>query len=89
VKFCHQNAYEIKNRVVIRNEDRCIGCRLCAVLCPYNAVTTLHDEIIKCDQCEGDPVCVKYCSTGAIQYQDETEELEKRRKAMAERFLAV
>jgi hypothetical protein len=34
-------------------------------------------------------MCVKYCSTSAIQYLDETEELEKRRKAMAERFLEI
>ena len=89
LKFCHQNAYEIKDGVVIRDPDRCIGCRLCAVLCPYNAVTTIDDEIIKCDLCDGDPKCVKYCSTGAIEYLDETEELEKRRKKMAERFLEI
>ena len=65
LKFCHQNAYEIKDGVIIRDEDRCIGCRLCAVICPYNAVTTIDDEIIKCDLCGGDPMCVKYCSTEA------------------------
>jgi Fe-S-cluster-containing hydrogenase component 2 len=52
-------------------------------------VTTIDDEIIKCDLCDGDPKCVKYCSTGAIEYLDETEELEKRRKEMAERFLEI
>ena len=54
----HQNAYKIEDGVIIRDEDKCIGCRLCAVLCPYNAVTTLDDEIIKCDLCDGDPKCV-------------------------------
>ena len=58
-------------------------------MCPYNAVTTIDDEIIKCDLCDGDPKCVKYCSTGAIQYLDETDELEKRRKEMAEKFLEI
>jgi Fe-S-cluster-containing hydrogenase component 2 len=85
-KYCHQNAYEIKDGIIIRREDKCIGCRLCAVMCPYNAITTLGKEIIKCDLCNGDPVCVRYCSTGAIQYLEETEELERRRKEMAERL---
>ncbi|MBU0497572.1 MAG: 4Fe-4S dicluster domain-containing protein [Candidatus Thermoplasmatota archaeon] len=88
-KFCHQNAYFIKDGVVLHNEDKCVGCRLCAVLCPYNAITTLNSEIIKCDLCDGDPQCVKYCSTQAIQYLEETDELEKRRKKMAEHFLAI
>jgi len=89
LKYCHQNAYEIVDGVVIRDPDRCIGCRMCAVLCPYNAITAIEGEIIKCDLCGGDPKCVKYCSTGAIEYLDETDELEARRKAMAERILEI
>lgn len=89
LKFCHQNAYSIENGVVVKDDDRCISCRMCAVLCPYNAITTMDGEIIKCDLCDGDPKCVKYCSTGAVQYLDETEELEKRRKALAEKVLKI
>lgn len=89
LKFCHQNAYTISDGVVVRDEDRCIGCRMCAVLCPYNAITTFEGEIIKCDLCGGDPMCVRYCSTGAIEYIDETEELERRRKDMAEQLAAT
>ena len=90
MKFCHQNAYSIdEDGVVIRDDDKCIGCRMCAVLCPYNAITTLDGEIIKCDLCDGDPKCVKYCSTEALQYLEETEDLEKRRREMAERMLDI
>jgi Fe-S-cluster-containing hydrogenase component 2 len=89
LKYCHQNAYEIVDGVVVRDPDRCIGCRMCAVLCPYNAISAIDGEIIKCDLCDGDPKCVKYCSTGAIQYLDETDELEVRRKEMAERVLGI
>jgi Fe-S-cluster-containing hydrogenase component 2 len=89
LKYCHQNAYSIEDGIVVKDDDRCIGCRMCAVFCPYNAVTTLDGEVIKCDLCDGDPKCVKYCSTSAIQYLDETEELEKRRKALAEKVLEL
>ncbi len=43
---------------------------------PYNAISVLDGEVVKCDLCGGDPKCVKYCSTGAIQYLEETEERE-------------
>ncbi len=86
LKYCHQNAYSIQDGIVVRDEDRCIGCRMCAVLCPYNAITSFEGEIIKCDLCDGDPICIKYCSTGAIAYLDETAELEGRRKDMADKL---
>jgi Fe-S-cluster-containing hydrogenase component 2 len=89
MKFCHQNAYYVKDGVVVRDEDRCIGCRMCVMMCPYGTITSIDNEIIKCDLCDGDPQCVKYCSTGAVQYLDETEELEKRRKGIVERYIGL
>lgn len=89
MKYCHQSAYTMVDGVVIRDADRCIGCRMCAVLCPYNAISVLDGEVVKCDLCDGDPKCVKYCSTEAIQYLEETEELEARRKELARRVLGA
>jgi Fe-S-cluster-containing hydrogenase component 2 len=89
LKFCHQNAYEVKDGIIVRDEGRCIGCRMCVMLCPYGTITAIDGEIVKCDLCEGDPRCAKYCSTGAVQYLDETEELEKRRKSIVERIINI
>jgi Fe-S-cluster-containing hydrogenase component 2 len=38
--------------------------------CPFGAigVDTQEDKIIKCDLCEGQPVCVEFCEAGALQY---------------------
>jgi Fe-S-cluster-containing hydrogenase component 2 len=73
--------------VVYRDADKCIGCRMCVAACPYSAINSLKGEIIKCDLCEGDPACVKYCSTNAIVYEEETIELTARRKELAQRLL--
>lgn len=85
---CMTNAlYKDEDGIVKRNDDKCIGCRMCVAACPYAAISSLKDKIIKCDLCEGDPICVKYCSTNAIVYEEETKELVARRKEMAERLL--
>jgi len=55
---CPQNAYTVEDGVVIHDEERCIGCRLCATLCPNAAINTMGTKILKCDQCGGDPECV-------------------------------
>jgi Fe-S-cluster-containing dehydrogenase component len=28
------------------------------------------DKVVKCELCGGNPQCVKYCATGAIEYGD-------------------
>ena len=51
---------------------RCIGCRSCVYVCPLSM--PVFDEFlkvsIKCDLCDGDPECVKFCSPQAIRLAD-------------------
>ncbi len=55
---------------IIFDEDRCIGCWMCVMVCPYQGIHPDHKtgKAIICDQCEGreDAACVAACSTGAI-----------------------
>ena len=64
------------------NEKKCIGCRQCTFLCPFGAIvySTEKKKILKCDLCHGEPLCVKYCPTEAIEYKEpEIYNLKKRR----------
>jgi|YNPBryantNP2012_1023418.scaffolds.fasta_scaffold01381_5 carbon-monoxide dehydrogenase iron sulfur subunit len=50
----------------------CIGCYECVAACPFGAmrIDPHTGGVFKCDLCQGDPVCAKWCPTGAIQYVD-------------------
>lgn len=62
--------------IIVVDEQVCDGCSICSVSCPYGAIS-VHPEssrkkrlVLKCDLCAGDPQCVAWCETGALQYVD-------------------
>ena len=48
----------------------CIGCRTCVSVCPFGAMTynAVDHKVIKCDLCDGDPQCARFCEVQAIEY---------------------
>jgi len=61
---------------VVHNSDKCIGCRYCTWICPYDApkYNTSKGIIEKCTLCQellvnGEkPACVRLCPTAALEY---------------------
>ena len=54
------------------NYDKCIGCRSCVSVCPFGALhfVSTDRKVIKCDLCDGDPQCVRFCDTKAVDLVD-------------------
>lgn len=60
--------------LVIQDRDRCVGCWMCLMVCPYGAVRrdVVREVAIKCDRCAGreKPACVEVCPTGALVFEN-------------------
>jgi len=81
---------ETLNRVMV-DYDVCIGCRMCVAICPFGAMLfdILAKRVIKCDLCDGDPLCVKFCDVDAIQYVDASEQGTTKRVVAADKYSGI
>ncbi len=62
-----------KNResgVIDWDGTKCVDCLLCTVGCAYGGIVRNERaaSVVKCDLCDGDPACVKACTSGALRY---------------------
>ena len=75
--------------------NKCVGCRLCTVACPLGAIYVDPEDktAFKCDLCDGDPLCAKFCLQEAITFVPYTRgSMVQRREAaknLSERLLLV
>ena len=65
--------------------NACIGCRSCIGACPFGAMSfhLKEKQVFKCDLCDGDPQCVRFCEVKAVDFieVDEVSLLKKRNAA--------
>jgi carbon-monoxide dehydrogenase iron sulfur subunit len=66
-----------ESRLVTVDEDKCIGCWTCVLVCPLAAIRQDKEQkkALKCDLCQGEeiPVCVANCPNEALIYVEEPE----------------
>jgi carbon-monoxide dehydrogenase iron sulfur subunit len=66
--------YRDSEGLVLVHDERCIGCWMCIMVCPFGAPQPFRHfrKVIKCDQCKGmdSPYCVESCPTHALVFMD-------------------
>ena len=85
-KACHR-APENNNRVTV-DKNLCVGCRTCVVACPFGRpfFDATERVTVKCDHCDGDPQCVRFCDVKAISFLDADKTNMARKREFANRF---
>ncbi len=75
-------AVDAKTGAVAIVDSRCTGCSKCIGACDLGAIWFLRETgrgklgkavVVKCNQCGGDPWCVKVCEPRALEYVDAPE----------------
>ena len=64
----------------------CIGCRTCVSVCPFGGMHYVAQDkrVVKCDLCDGDPQCVRFCDVKAVELVDAGDvSLDRKREAAA------
>ena len=78
------------SRVMV-DYDKCIGCRLCVAVCPFGAMSfnVIDKQVLKCDLCDGDPQCVRFCDRKAVDFVSPDEVSIDKKRTAAERLSKV
>lgn len=86
---CPSGAIERRQRdgYVTLDRDRCIGCNMCIMVCPFNAIGRGQNRNYKCDTCDGLEKCVSICPTGAIGFKDADRANTARRRSLAAQLI--
>ncbi len=77
--------------IVKVSKTKCIGCRMCIVACPFGNISfsPREQKAVKCELCDGDPQCVRFCVSNALEYREPEEQITDKTRSFAERIKEV
>jgi len=75
------------NGSVLIDQDLCIGCKLCLIVCPFGTIVPSYDgrTVLKCDLCQDrleagkEPACVVSCPMLALKFVEADQYVQQKR----------
>ena len=77
---------DARTNAVVVLDERCVGCRMCGLACPFGVINYWDGKARKCDLCGGNPECVRFCSTKALSFEPQERATQTARQAYANRL---
>jgi carbon-monoxide dehydrogenase iron sulfur subunit len=77
--------------VVSIAREKCTGCRMCTLACPFGNVVFSSDDraAVKCELCNGEPECVAFCPTGTLSYKEADTSLLYKQRNLSDKLKGV
>jgi carbon-monoxide dehydrogenase iron sulfur subunit len=77
-----------ETHAVVVDALQCMGCRMCMQACPFGNIfwDVRRRAVRKCDLCDGDPNCVKFCMTQALDFVEVNDLPAQKRKDLDHRL---
>ena len=89
VRVCPtKSTWKREDGIIMMDQHRCIGCRFCVAVCPFGAMSfnVIDRQVFKCDLCDGEPQCVRFCDIKAIDFVSPDEVSIDKKRTAAERL---
>ncbi|MFC2014297.1 4Fe-4S dicluster domain-containing protein [Chloroflexota bacterium] len=73
------------------SKEKCTGCKICTLACPFgNIVFSGDDKVaVKCELCEGEPECVAFCATKALEFKEADTAMIHKKRALSEKLKGI
>jgi len=68
---CISGSIGVADRVY-NNWNKCVGCFMCIMNCPYGAILPFFNKAVRCDEClfTEKPACVRACPWNALVFME-------------------
>jgi len=73
---------------VVVLKQKCIGCKLCTMACPFGNISfsSVKRVAVKCDLCGGEPQCVTFCPTKALEFKEADTAMASKKSTLSEKL---
>jgi carbon-monoxide dehydrogenase iron sulfur subunit len=72
-------------------KEKCTGCKICILACPFGNIAFSSEEkiAVKCELCGGEPECVAFCPTRALEFREADTAMIYKQRTLSEKLKEI